>query len=153
MDDLVDWAAANLGNSVRIITLGGGGGGQLFHQAARPAPAGLTAEQFASIPSETWSTTVAAAAAGADVSCAICQSAYSDGDLVSVMPLCKHRFHTECVRPWLRDRASTCPCCRQSALPSGTPAAPSTTVAAAEPAVAEETGDSDDALLRSLTVD
>jgi hypothetical protein len=154
MDGLVDWAAANLGNTVRFITLGGGGaGGQILHQAARAAPAGLTAEQFDRIPSETWSATVATAAAGADASCAICQSPYSDGEQTSVLTLCGHRFHSECLRPWLRDRASTCPCCRQSALPSDAPPAPATTVAAAETAAAEETGDSDDTLLRSLTVD
>ena len=153
MDGLVEWAVANLGNTVRIVALGGGAGagGQLLQTQAAGATA-LTAEQFDQIPSEAWSATVAAAAAGvdADANCAICQSAYTDGDLTSVMPLCRHRFHTQCVRPWLRDRASTCPCCRQSVLQSAADAA---ATVAADPAVAEDTDGSHDTLLRSLTVD
>lgn len=154
MDSLVEWAVANLGNTVRIVALGGGGAGAQLLQTQTAGATGLTAEQFDRIPSEVWSATVAAAAAGvdADANCAICQSAYTDGEQTSVMPLCRHRFHTQCVRPWLRDRASTCPCCRQSVLQSAPAAYPADTVAA-DSAVAEQTDGSNDTLLRSLTVD
>eukprot|EP01050_Picozoa_sp_SAG11_P020927 SAG11_NODE_3620_length_2332_cov_2.379758_3_plen_319_part_01 len=45
--------------------------------------------------------------------CVICMGALAVGDEFTDMP-CGHRFHSDCLRPWLRN---TCPSCRR-ALPS-----------------------------------
>ena len=161
MNGLVEWATANLSNTVRIITLGGGGGGaQLLPPlGATAGPAGLTEQQFAAVPRETWTDRVASAAEGADggggdCDCAICQTRYEVGDETRVLP-CGHRFHNGCIQPWLRDRATTCPCCRQSALQSAPAAAVAQdTGTGAQATGSDGDGDGDgDALLRTLTVD
>mmetsp|Transcript_45832 Transcript_45832/g.111062 ORF Transcript_45832/g.111062 Transcript_45832/m.111062 type:complete len:132 (+) Transcript_45832:1-396(+) len=41
--------------------------------------------------------------------CAICQEAIQD-DLIRLP--CNHRFHLDCVKPWV-EKENTCPTCRQ----------------------------------------
>ena len=53
-----------------------------------------------------------------DSSCSICLADYCDGELLRMLPDCRHRFHTLCVDEWLRSHAS-CPICRTiSPLPT-----------------------------------
>ncbi|EPS73396.1 hypothetical protein M569_01360, partial [Genlisea aurea] len=53
--------------------------------------------------------------------CAVCLEAFAtadggDGDGEAVMQLpCGHRFHGQCLRPWL-ERNADCPCCRMKLL-------------------------------------
>jgi hypothetical protein len=43
--------------------------------------------------------------------CAICLSAYQEGEHVRQLPQCGHMYHAGCLDPWLR-LSSTCPVCR-----------------------------------------
>jgi alpha-D-ribose 1-methylphosphonate 5-triphosphate synthase subunit PhnH len=51
--------------------------------------------------------------------CSVCLSEMADGEKVSVLTACMHRFHRSCVNKWLRDH-DTCPLCR---APTGAAAA------------------------------
>jgi hypothetical protein len=52
-----------------------------------------------------------------DTACSICLGDYRDGDLLRLLPECRHSFHAPCIDAWLRLHAS-CPMCRTSPLPS-----------------------------------
>lgn len=52
-----------------------------------------------------------------DASCSICLADYRDGELIRMLPDCRHSFHAACVDAWLRLHAS-CPMCRTSPLPT-----------------------------------
>ncbi|KAJ8529237.1 hypothetical protein K7X08_036072 [Anisodus acutangulus] len=54
---------------------------------------------------------------GNDVVCPICLSDYKDGEMLRMMPDCKHYFHVMCLDAWLKLNAS-CPVCRNSPLPT-----------------------------------
>lgn len=43
--------------------------------------------------------------------CAICLEEFEDQEKVRVLP-CKHRFHGDCLVPWLTERHSSCPLCK-----------------------------------------
>lgn len=49
--------------------------------------------------------------------CPVCKEEYTVGEQVMKLP-CNHRFHIDCLQPWLKMR-NTCPVCRY-ALPSAT---------------------------------
>lgn len=51
--------------------------------------------------------------------CPICIVDFEEGDDLRLLP-CegKHRFHQECVDPWLLELSSSCPICRQGAWSS-----------------------------------
>ncbi|XP_024377294.1 putative RING-H2 finger protein ATL69 [Physcomitrium patens] len=52
-----------------------------------------------------------------DNSCSICLGDYKDGDILRMLPECRHMFHAPCIDAWLRLHAS-CPMCRTSPLPT-----------------------------------
>lgn len=54
---------------------------------------------------------------GNDTVCAICLCEYKDGEMLRLLPDCKHYFHVTCVDAWLKLNAS-CPVCRNSPLPT-----------------------------------
>ncbi|OEL13116.1 RING-H2 finger protein ATL68 [Dichanthelium oligosanthes] len=51
--------------------------------------------------------------------CSICLSEYRDGEMLRVMPECRHGFHVVCLDAWLR-RSGSCPVCRSSPIPTPT---------------------------------
>jgi hypothetical protein len=83
--------------------------------AAASSPVGLDAAAIASYPKAPFSSR--AAAAGADAMCSICLSEYVDGEMLRLMPECRHRFHVVCLDAWLR-RSASCPVCRSSPIPT-----------------------------------
>ncbi|XP_058100188.1 RING-H2 finger protein ATL67-like [Magnolia sinica] len=52
-----------------------------------------------------------------DSICSICLCDYRDGEMLRMLPDCRHFFHLCCVDAWLRLNAS-CPVCRTSPLPT-----------------------------------
>ncbi|XP_043715588.1 RING-H2 finger protein ATL67-like [Telopea speciosissima] len=52
-----------------------------------------------------------------DSMCSICLCDYKDGEMLRMMPDCRHFFHLCCIDAWLRLNAS-CPVCRNSPLPT-----------------------------------
>ncbi|XP_026441189.1 RING-H2 finger protein ATL67-like isoform X2 [Papaver somniferum] len=52
-----------------------------------------------------------------DSVCSICLCDYKDGEMLRMMPDCRHYFHLMCVDAWLRLNPS-CPVCRNSPLPT-----------------------------------
>nr|XP_017233969.1 PREDICTED: RING-H2 finger protein ATL67-like [Daucus carota subsp. sativus] len=52
-----------------------------------------------------------------DSVCAICLCEYKEGEMLRMLPDCKHWFHLKCVDEWLKLNAS-CPVCRNSPLPT-----------------------------------
>lgn len=47
----------------------------------------------------------------ADDNCSVCTEPMVQGDIIRVVPNCAHKFHVDCIDPWLRDH-NTCPNCR-----------------------------------------
>ncbi|GJN38544.1 hypothetical protein PR202_gb27598 [Eleusine coracana subsp. coracana] len=93
----------------------------------RSARAGLSPDEIAALPTFTFrvraasaSPLAAAAAAGKGkgkgastvvVECVVCLQDLEDGDVVRVLPACRHFFHAGCIDAWLRAHSS-CPVCR-----------------------------------------
>jgi len=49
--------------------------------------------------------------------CPICIVDFEEGDDLRVLPCDgKHRFHKDCVDPWLLELSSSCPICREGAI-------------------------------------
>ena len=81
---------------------------------AGPQAAGCLDGSLADLPCLT-----AEAGNDADPCCSICLVSLGEGDML-VLP-CTHRFHEQCITPWLQKHKS-CPCCRAQAhahMPSG----------------------------------
>ncbi|XP_062231949.1 RING-H2 finger protein ATL67-like [Phragmites australis] len=83
--------------------------------AAAASPVGLDPAVIASYPRVPFSR--AAAGADAEAACSICLSEYREGEMLRVMPECRHRFHLACLDAWLR-RSASCPVCRSSPIPT-----------------------------------
>ncbi|PNT72790.1 RING-H2 finger protein ATL67-like [Brachypodium distachyon] len=84
--------------------------------AAASSPVGLDPAAIASYPKAPFSRS-RAAAADADAMCSICLCEYRDGEMLRLMPECRHRFHVMCLDAWLR-RSGSCPVCRSSPIPT-----------------------------------
>lgn len=51
---------------------------------------------------------------GGDVQeCTICLDAYKKGDVLLVLPQCKHIFHYQCLSVWI-EKFKTCPLCKEN---------------------------------------
>ncbi|KAI4303384.1 hypothetical protein MLD38_039024 [Melastoma candidum] len=49
--------------------------------------------------------------------CSVCLCEYREGEMLRMMPECRHCFHLSCLDPWLKLNGS-CPVCRNSPLPT-----------------------------------
>ncbi|KAG8086157.1 hypothetical protein GUJ93_ZPchr0010g9450 [Zizania palustris] len=83
--------------------------------AVASSPVGLDPAVITSYPKVPFSR--AAAGADAETACSICLCEYKDGEMLRMMPECKHRFHLMCLDAWLR-RSASCPVCRSSPIPT-----------------------------------
>ncbi|CAA6671593.1 unnamed protein product [Spirodela intermedia] len=52
-----------------------------------------------------------------DTVCPVCLCDYREGEMLRMMPDCRHFFHLPCIDAWLRLNAS-CPVCRTSPMPT-----------------------------------
>ncbi|KAK4722252.1 hypothetical protein R3W88_012485 [Solanum pinnatisectum] len=57
---------------------------------------------------------------GKNSDCSICIEEIKHGEMVLILPVCCHRFHYVCIRPWLKEN-NTCPMCRSSVRESPLP--------------------------------
>lgn len=48
-----------------------------------------------------------------ELTCLICLTEMQEKDKVLIMPICKHVFHSECIKKWLRSKPE-CPTCRRN---------------------------------------
>jgi E3 ubiquitin-protein ligase RNF13 len=46
--------------------------------------------------------------------CCICLEDYTDGDTLIILP-CTHKYHQQCLEPWLESRNRHCPMCKRDA--------------------------------------
>ncbi|KAL8977814.1 MAG: hypothetical protein Q9205_006463 [Flavoplaca limonia] len=52
------------------------------------------------------------------LACSVCTDDFTKGQDVRVLP-CNHKFHPECIDPWLLNVSGTCPMCRTDLRPTG----------------------------------
>jgi len=74
---------------------------------------GASNEQIAALPTTRAQppSTTSPTAAGAQATCAVCLEDYGAGQALRTLP-CLHRFHRECIDPWLRVNRC-CPVCKR----------------------------------------
>lgn len=51
------------------------------------------------------------------LACSVCTDDFVNGQDIRVLP-CKHKFHPECIDPWLLNVSGTCPLCRVDLHPT-----------------------------------
>ncbi|KAG8075593.1 hypothetical protein GUJ93_ZPchr0006g42833 [Zizania palustris] len=115
----------------RMLQAGAAGGGR--HGEPHAALLGLSADDIDALPTFTYRARAAASASPlvrgcgggsgsgkgrAAVECVVCLQELADGDVVRVLPACRHFFHGSCIDLWLRAH-STCPVCRAHPEPEG----------------------------------
>jgi hypothetical protein len=74
---------------------------------------GMSADQIAKLKSAPWTESAAQETPADSRACPICLEPYQDDERLMVLA-CTHRFHWDCAKRWLTERA-TCPICRLSA--------------------------------------
>ncbi|RMZ81363.1 hypothetical protein DV738_g2249, partial [Chaetothyriales sp. CBS 135597] len=88
-----------------------------FIGPAQKTPAAIPSEPTTTASSSSTSlsrgppASTAAADNHTDLGCAICTEDFTQGEEMRVLP-CNHKFHPECVDPWLLNVSGTCPLCR-----------------------------------------
>ena len=59
--------------------------------------------------------------------CSICTEDFTKGEDIRVLP-CNHKFHPDCVDPWLLNVSGTCPLCRIDLRPQDAEGAPAANI-------------------------
>lgn len=73
---------------------------------------GLDAVAIAALP--TFIYRAGSSTNGCTDECAVCLNVAEEGEMMRLLPKCKHVFHIDCIDMWLNSH-STCPVCRTSA--------------------------------------
>ncbi|KAI8558518.1 hypothetical protein RHMOL_Rhmol04G0100600 [Rhododendron molle] len=94
----------------------------LAQAATEPPTSGLNPAVIASLPIFAFKKTGHSddTSGGGTTECSVCLSFLEDGEMVRILPNCKHTFHVDCVDKWLTSQ-STCPICRTEAEPGRLP--------------------------------
>ncbi|KAF3339871.1 E3 ubiquitin-protein ligase ATL41-like protein [Carex littledalei] len=88
-----------------------------FNLATSDSPRpGLDRTAISSIPSFQYQKVEADSSENSTVDCAVCLSLLEEGDVVRMLPDCRHVFHVACIDKWLASSAS-CPVCRSEVSP------------------------------------
>lgn len=85
----------------------------LFHQSGPKGPPPADETAVRELPKEE----IGPADVDAKEDCPVCKEEYKVGEQVMKLP-CNHRFHIDCLQPWLKMR-NTCPVCRYALPASG----------------------------------
>ncbi|KAL9026932.1 MAG: hypothetical protein Q9196_004475 [Gyalolechia fulgens] len=102
--------------------------GQVQHEAAPPAverrttqasTPGAVTEQAVGQDTLPQSTNDPTANADNGLACSVCTDDFAKGQDVRVLP-CNHKFHPDCIDPWLLNVSGTCPLCRVDLRPTTT---------------------------------
>ncbi|XP_043700307.1 E3 ubiquitin-protein ligase ATL41-like [Telopea speciosissima] len=99
---------------IHHLTMGASAAAQV-HLCDEQPKAGLNPSVIASIPVFAYRRTEQLDETNT-TECTICLSSLEDGEMVRLLPNCKHLFHVECIDMWLSFH-STCPICRKGAEP------------------------------------
>ncbi|KAI4218823.1 MAG: hypothetical protein LQ349_008558 [Xanthoria aureola] len=95
----------------------------------------VTTDPVAAEPTTSHLTDDLIANADNGLACSVCTDDFTKGQDVRVLP-CNHKFHPECIDPWLLNVSGTCPMCRVDLRPTGSDEHPhpedTTTTAAAQ---------------------
>lgn len=84
-------------------------------QQKRKKPPGLTQEALDCLHVEIFNSFAISSegeASKTSLDCSICLESFTDGDELICLP-CKHRFHSDCLDPWVRS-CGDCPYCRRN---------------------------------------
>uniref|UniRef100_K3Z0U2 RING-type E3 ubiquitin transferase n=2 Tax=Setaria italica TaxID=4555 RepID=K3Z0U2_SETIT len=81
------------------------------HGSIRKRRRGLDPAALAALPVVPYAEIRKHKSGGGVLECAVCLTAFDDGDELRLLPQCSHAFHPECIDPWLEGHV-TCPLCR-----------------------------------------
>ncbi|CAL9129409.1 unnamed protein product [Musa acuminata var. zebrina] len=89
-----------------------------FHMAADAVPqaVGLDPSAIAALPAFAYQMATGGEDEGSVAECAVCLSTVEEGEMVRLLPTCKHLFHAGCIDMWLASHV-TCPVCRAMVEP------------------------------------
>jgi len=105
----------------RIVLFAGGPGIRHTEGLARMIRVHkLTAEQVRTLDEEEFSTSESGEEGGGESNgdsccCCICLEEFEHKEKVRVLP-CGHKFHEDCLIPWLTERDASCPLCKMDVL-------------------------------------
>ncbi|CAL9116166.1 unnamed protein product [Musa textilis] len=81
-----------------------------------PPAAGLDPSAIAALPAFPFRRSSGSEDEGSAAECAVCLGAAEEGEMVRLLPGCKHLFHVGCIDMWLSSHV-TCPVCRAMVEP------------------------------------
>ena len=84
----------------------------------RPSPDDTTATSNSAPSADGQASSGDGTDAEGHLGCSICTEDFTKGEEVRVLP-CNHKFHPDCVDPWLLNVSGTCPLCRIDLRPQG----------------------------------
>ncbi|XP_024012072.1 E3 ubiquitin-protein ligase RING1-like [Eutrema salsugineum] len=77
-----------------------------IEEPERETGVGLTEREFSQLPTIKFQHSIE------DKKCMICLSDYTRGEKLTILP-CTHKYHEDCIRPWLKKSKLCCVCQRE----------------------------------------